>query len=258
MSAPPRFDGPPATTIDEVIRDLEAIVDWSYQAESRCGYFAQVYLATTRNILAGLQAGEFQNPELLAHLDVVFANRYIDAFDAYHRGRPLTRSWRIAFDTDQRHALIILQHVLLGMNAHINLDLGVAAAEVAPGPAIEGLQADFNTVNDILGRLVDRVEGALGQTMPLLAVADHLAGDVDERTIFFSIRAARKAAWRSALGLAAAPPAEVPARIDALDDAVAGLAGLVAGNRLTRILAAPLRVFDRRKPRDILDILRTI
>lgn len=255
MSAPPRFDGPRATTIDAVIRDLSVIVDWSYRSESRCGYFAQVYLAVTRNILASVDGGEFNNPELLAVLDVVFANRYIEAFDAYHQGRPLTRAWKIAFDTDQRHALMVIQHVLLGMNAHINLDLGVSAAAVAPGPALEGLQADFETVNDILARLVDRVEGALGRTSPLLALADRVAGDVDERTIFFSIRAARKAAWRSALGLAAAPPEEVPARIDALDAVVADLAGLVAGNRLTRILAAPLRVFDRRQPREILDIL---
>jgi hypothetical protein len=38
----------------------------------------------------------------------------------------------------------VVQHVLLGMNAHINLDLGVAAAEVAPGPAIAGLRGDFD------------------------------------------------------------------------------------------------------------------
>ena len=50
---------------------------------------------------------------------------------------------------------------MIGMNAHINLDLGIAAATVAPTPAeLEALHADFNRINDVLARLVRIVEDA--------------------------------------------------------------------------------------------------
>ena len=45
---------------------------------------------------------------------------------------------------------IILQHLLLGMNAHINLDLGVCASELAEPGAIDAIRVDFDAVNDVL------------------------------------------------------------------------------------------------------------
>ncbi|MEZ4449534.1 MAG: DUF5995 family protein [Nannocystaceae bacterium] len=254
MRAPPRFDRPRAT-IDDVIRDLTALVEWSYESESRHGYFARVYLAVTREIGRAVEAGEFVDPDLVARLDVVFAGRYLDAVDAHYLGRPHSRAWRLALETDQRHALMVLQHVLLGINAHINLDLGIASATVAPGPAIERLRVDFDRVNEILGRLVDRVEGAIGRSAPLLALADRLAGGLDERMILFSVKAARRSAWECARELAATPPELQADRIADLDDVVVGFAELVAGNQLTRFLASPLTHLERRRPREVLDLL---
>ena len=41
----------------------------------------------------------------------------------------------------------MLQHLLIGMNAHISLDLGIAAARTAPGEALpvltQGIDQDF-------------------------------------------------------------------------------------------------------------------
>jgi hypothetical protein len=37
---------------------------------------------------------------------------------------------------------LILQHLLLGINAHINLDLGIAAAEGTSAPKLPGLLRD--------------------------------------------------------------------------------------------------------------------
>ena len=48
-------------------------------------------------------------------------------------GRPVPRCWQVAFERGRTGDHVILQHLLLGINAHVNLDLAVAAAEIAPG-----------------------------------------------------------------------------------------------------------------------------
>lgn len=127
---------------------------------------------------------------------MIFALRYLDAFSAFVDGRAVPASWSCSFEADRDHELLVVQHVLLGMNAHINLDLGVAAAEVAPGPAIAGLRGDFDRVNELLARMIDRVELALGVTSPALRIAGRLP----------AIATARRSTGASA------PPAAPPGR----------------------------------------------
>jgi hypothetical protein len=101
--------------------------------------------------------------------------------------------------------LSVLQHLILGMNAHINLDLGIAAAEVAPGDAIFDLEADFNRINDVLASLLPVVEAQVRQLSPTLDDLTELADrldNLDDRAGNFSIEKARDGAWRFALRLA--------------------------------------------------------
>ena len=58
------------------------------------------------------------------------------------------------------------------MNAHINLDLGIAAAEVAPGASIHALEQDFNLINEILCEMVDDVQDRLGKIWPAMRMID--------------------------------------------------------------------------------------
>jgi hypothetical protein len=59
--------------------------------------------------------------------------------------------------------LAFVQHILLGMNAHINLDLAVAASIVSPGNAIIKLKSDFMIVNQILAELTNKIQKRLGR-----------------------------------------------------------------------------------------------
>ena len=65
-------------------------------------------------------------------LDVIFANRYIKAYYQYQTQQPASKTWEAAFVEADNYWIIVLQHLLLGMNAHINLDLGIAAAQISP------------------------------------------------------------------------------------------------------------------------------
>jgi hypothetical protein len=134
---------------------------------------------------------------------------------------------------------LVIQHLMLGMNAHINLDLGIAAASVAPTPqALEALHADFNRINDVLARLVRIVEDQLCTICPpLQRLADRIT--VEDHVFDFGMNSAREVAWKLAQDLVAAPRESWPsiiARRDALSAAAAlalyPLHGLAAATAL--------------------------
>src|SRR5207247_601584 len=109
------------------------------------------------------------------------------------------------------------QHLLLGMNAHINLDLGVTVAELGVGGSIEAIRADFDAMNDVLGQLVNCCQGALDEVSPWLGLADRIGGPGDETLIRFSLIAARRQAWSVATRLSGLTGAELDQAIRDVD-----------------------------------------
>jgi hypothetical protein len=214
----------PAATIDEVIARLDGIIEKSIAARDRRGYFAALYNRVTLAVRDGIAAGEFEDGPRMERLDVVFANRYLDAYDAYERGERTSVAWQRAFDAALHDDLFVVQHLLLGINAHIALDLGIAAADVAPGAALASLQRDFDRINDVLASLVGTVENELVSIVglweaPVARLLDVLEIDAhgEERSAVMVVMAwARSAAWRFASGLApleTVDPHDMSARI---------------------------------------------
>lgn len=121
----------PATTINEVITALNHIITTSRQTRSRLGYFAILYLKVTEAVQTGIANNQFQDGPRMERLDVTFANRYLHAYYQWQNRQQPTRSWQLAFEAAEKRTVLILEHLLLGMSAHINLDLGIAAAQTA-------------------------------------------------------------------------------------------------------------------------------
>ena len=211
-----------ATTIDEVITRLDTIADAAGAAGTRDGYFAALYAQVTRGVRLRARQGWFADGPFMEQLDVVFANRYFDAYDAWKAGGRPSRSWAVAFSGLARPDLCILQHLLLGMNAHINLDLGPAVVDTTPGGAIAARQADFDKLNGILLTMLPRVQAALDAVSPLLLVVDRLGLQCDEAIAGFSMKVARVEAWHAAEDIARSPDRSVA--VDRLDRRVAVLA----------------------------------
>src|SRR5215213_6420550 len=145
----------PPQTIEEIIARLEQLIDDSLRERRRIGYFAALYERVTSNVRRALVAGDvFRDNPRMERLDVIFAGRFLAAWDAHAAGREPTASWRVAFKCLEDPGPLVVQHLMLGMNAHINLDLGVAAAAVATTPQeLQSLKPDFMKINEILGRL---------------------------------------------------------------------------------------------------------
>ncbi|WP_345984684.1 DUF5995 family protein [Sulfurimonas sp. HSL-1656] len=218
----------PATTIDDVLERLRQIIRHAEATGNTMGYFAALYHRVTAEVKHKIAEGYFDDGARMARLDVCFANRYLEAYDAYREGRPVTRAWQYAFDAAGTKRYIVLQHLFLGMNAHINLDLGIAAAETAPGEAIASLENDFKKINTILTGMIDEVQRQLAAIWPLLHLLDRLALRTDEKLAAFSMGKARDAAWHNALELSRMNGTAAAASIDALDAKVIDYAELVA------------------------------
>jgi len=164
----------------------------------------------------------------MERLDVVFANRYLEAFDAHRNGGTPTDSWRVAFSVGKSRRAVIMQHLLLGMNAHINLDLAIAAAEVCPGDAIAGLERDFNEINTVLATLETDVEREVCALSPWIDRLDHIDPRAGRVIANFSIDRARACSWDAAQRLARLSGDDRASAIATTDAEVALLAGLIA------------------------------
>ncbi|MDC7997715.1 DUF5995 family protein [Gilvibacter sediminis] len=185
-----------ATTIDAVIDDLQNIVDTAIAQEDALGYFAALYLKVTQRVKEKIDAGFFDDNPRMERLDVVFANRYIDAYQQYKSGEKPTKSWQVAFDATVDNKIIVLQHLLAGMNAHINLDLGIAAAQITDPASIASLENDFNKINEVLGELLTEVQDSLARIWPTLLWILRKTKNVDDFLVNFSMSIAREGAWK--------------------------------------------------------------
>lgn len=182
-------------TIDEVILQLEKIIAYCEINNSCAGYFAVLYHKVTRKVKECIADKNFEDGIRMEKLDVIFATRYLSAFYSWLDGKPTSQSWKVAFDAYADNSALVMQHLLLGMNAHINLDLGVATGTVMAGEIIEGIHNDFNTINAILGSMIDNVEDCLTKVNPLLRLLDLHVFKYDEMLVEFSIKTARDGAW---------------------------------------------------------------
>lgn len=246
----------PATTIDEVISALDQIIAAAREEESRIGYFPALYRQVTIEVKKGIEAGFFEDGERMERLDVIFANRYLEALSQYQRGEVPTRSWLVAFEATERWWPIVLQHLLLGINAHINLDLGIAAARTSPGAQLAGLQGDFNKINGILASLVDEVKHELTVIWPMLGLLDRLAGNTEDKIINFSMKIARQRAWEVAERLAPLSEQEQVPEIADIDQRIALLGRIIwKPGPLTRLILATIRVGERGSVPRKIDIL---
>jgi hypothetical protein len=191
-----------ATTIEEVISQLDQIIEWSISNKSRIGYFATLYRRMTVAVQQGINNNIFQDGKRMEQLDVRFANRYFFAWNAYSNKQQCSGAWTLAFDACENPGLICLQHLILGINTHINLDLCIATAEVCPGDKIYDLESDFNKINDVIATQSQLVQDTLSKIwFPLKALND-IANNQEKSVLNFSIDTARTCSWANAIALA--------------------------------------------------------
>ena len=233
-----------ATVLDDTLEALRAAALGSADAG---GYFPALYARATRRVIDDAVAGRFVDGPRMATFVARFAGRYHDA-----RADPSTaaRCWQGSFDVAGDASLLIVQHLLLGINAHVNFDLPQTVVGLVDGGAELGaIRPDFDAVNAILAVTYDDVMGDLGRVTRWTSKAAAGGGG---RIFNFSLRAARDQAWRAAVRLSAEAK---PARrddLDRLDALVAALAFMVTRPTAPfRWLVPLLRRLETRDPEKV-------
>ncbi len=156
----------------------------------------------------------------MAKLDITFATRYINAYEAYNKNETCSASWKYAFDGCINKSLTVIQQMILGINTHINLDLAIASAITAPGNSIHKLETDFNHINNVIASLFDDVQQCFEDVWFPMKLLKRVAKTQQTDVLNFSIGAARKASWTNAVMLAGMNENQQHAYIQQIDNTV--------------------------------------
>ena len=213
-------------TIEEVIQKLDEIIDWSIKNKSPIGYFACTYRSMTVAILDGVKKKKFEDGKRMITLDLAFANRYFEALENYQNNKKCTNAWFTAFEAAKNKDLLIMQHILLGINAHINLDLGVSAASIVAYRKINPFKNDFDKINIVIASINQKVQDSLNEICYPIKLVDELSQGQDNVILDFAISKARQTSWATAVILSNSINFIRPALINMIDNA----ATLVARN----------------------------
>lgn len=188
-----------AHSIDEAASHLQTIIQDCTQRASCLGYFASLYRKMTLAVKKGIADQVFDDGPRMERLVVSFANRYLEAYTRYQASLKPTESWRTAFDASANKSLTIVQHLLLGINAHINLDLGISVAEISTKENIHLLRPDFQKINDTIAHEYNKLQGQLDRISWLIIFIAKIKPRTTDTLINFSITKARNTAWNNAL-----------------------------------------------------------
>lgn len=240
----------PPQTIDEVLFELDQIILHARRDQSRLGYFATLYRNVTIKVKEGIAAGLFEDGARMERFNVAFANRYLSALASFRAGQPTSRCWIVAFESAATWRPIILQQLLVGMNAHINFDLGIAAQAVAPGPELTSLEHDFNVINGILSGMVAKVRSDVAEVSPWISFLGRIDPSGQDTLIRFSMDKARASAWLVANIVNSTPVDQLPRKLSILDDGVAKLGSMIANPR-EWLLGLGLYVIRMRESNDV-------
>ena len=172
-------------------------------------HFLGTYLRTTQAVGAAIDAGLFEDAAWVEEWDVDFAGLYLDALTA-HRRDPASppRPWRHAFGA--RPDLAPEAHVLLGMNAHINLDLPQSLVRVIPpaefdDPATSDLRRrDHERIDRVLASRVAAEDAELHRAGGRRTRLDRLLAPVNRTASQVFLRESRRKVWANARQLDAA------------------------------------------------------
>ncbi|MCV9387781.1 DUF5995 family protein [Reichenbachiella ulvae] len=244
-------------SIDEVLAKFKYIVDGCQEDNDKLGYFPALYMGVTARIKEEISRNSFEDSKRMERFVISFANMYFEAYHAYLGKDPHhSLSWRSTFQYVDTFWPIVFQHLLAGMNTHINLDLGVATAKIDVDN-IDDFKNDFNRINEILSRHVEKVQEDLAEIWPGLRFLLRLAGRADDYLIDFSMKKARDGAWKFAKELHATPEDQQEAFIKTRDEKVSKNLKIISKpGFFVSFLFMIIRVFERGSRADKIARLR--
>ena len=195
--------------VDAVVARMQAQLDVLERAADPARHFLGTYLRTTQAVGAAIDSGRFEDPGWVATWDVVFADLYLDALEAFREdSAPVPRPWVLAFGANP--GLRPEAHVLLGMNAHINFDLPQALLAVVPpadfaeAAVLARRHRDHERIDDVLARRVAAEDVALERAGGRRTPLDRVLAPANRTASRLFLRESRRRVWANAHAMHAA------------------------------------------------------
>ena len=192
-----------------LVKMNDLLATWEAANDQR-RVFLSCYRLMTQNILAAIDAKEFEDVVWVATLMESFAGYYFQALEAdeSEQTNPPT-AWKIAFSASHSPHIHVLQNLMLGVNAHINRDLVFAITELL---APEWQQAspeqrqmryrDHCHVNEVINGTINAVQDqVIDRFEPEFRVVDTLLGPLDEWMTSLLISRWREEVWEHVIHL---------------------------------------------------------
>ncbi len=209
------IDGLDAPGVHGVLDRMLPELDRLDRAKDPGRFFLGTYSRTTRAVGEAIADARFEDPAWVDRWDVAFAQLYLDALAA-HEEDPgsAPRPWRAALGADPD--LHPLQHVLLGINAHINYDLPQALLavitddEFAEPGVLARRRRDHERIDGVLAARVAAEDAALdvsaasARSIPGRSVYDRAMQPLNRAATKRFLREARRKVWLNTEQLQAA------------------------------------------------------
>lgn len=245
-------------SIDQVLAQMDEIIEESLDNASRAGIFACIYRRTTAAIKTAIEQKVFDDNNRMAVFDVNFAGLYLSAYQSFKQQQAVSRSWAVSFESSGEN-LAVIQHLIMGMHAHISLDLGIAAAETMQSDHINKLANDYAKINHILASLTDSMQASINRISPVMSVIDIVGGKMDERLANMGIAYARNRSWLIARELwLLRDQREREQRIREIDAEMAVWSEYIRQppSRLLRACLKGIKTFEPKDVRKVITVLR--
>jgi hypothetical protein len=188
----------PHDSIDGVVAAMQERLDRLSPEQEHRREFLGTYQRTTIAVGKAVRDGVFEDGPWVEDWDVAFANLYLDALEADLGGGRVPRPWRLAFDAPPD--LKPLQHVLLGINAHINYDLpqallAVISDEEFADPALmDRRRRDHERIDGVLSGRVAAEDDELA-AVSARSLLDRVLQPLNQRASKRFLREARQKVW---------------------------------------------------------------
>jgi hypothetical protein len=180
---------------------------WEVASDQR-RVFLGCYTQMTANMLTDIQAGGFHDNDWVRQMLEHFAEYYFEALEVYQRQPESAPAiWRLTFEAAADPQTHVLQHLMLGINAHINYDLVFALEDVlrpewatlSPSQRTERYE-DHCRVNQVIARTVDAVQDTVVERFsPEMDRFDDGMGRLDEWLASRMISHYRDQVWQRAV-----------------------------------------------------------
>lgn len=169
--------------------------------QHRVAAFNSLYYTITDRIASALHGPKVTDPEFLERLDVEFAKRYFVALKLWGDDEDTMTpdAWEVLFRRGADERVSLLAAAMLGVNAHINLDLAMALIatwrQLDTGPGDE-IHPDYLLINRIF---YEEIPGLRRRySTPWQLDLDTLCGKLDDWSQDLLVFGTRAMAWERA------------------------------------------------------------